>query len=257
MKVKLKTTMKLGIDSVAREARQWPPQAARAPKAPSPPQELGTPNPRAARVRIPISIYITGERSVKIVLLSSNFFAHVTEITRFPCPLQAAVALEKSPRKSRFAESMWEVRGTHWGWGGSDETFWQPSYFPVWRRFNVTKQWWWVTNDSWWGNQRSSTDKAGLSTGNNAELSTTCRLRNIDVTQLRLQRTIAPLITGATTNGPLTGGCHVMGSHITWQILHQQRRHTVFTGAQLLRQRGQGAKITDRWLACQNLHLGS
>ena len=40
-------------DNVAREARQWPPQAARAPKAPSPPQELGTPNPRAARVRIP------------------------------------------------------------------------------------------------------------------------------------------------------------------------------------------------------------
>ena len=43
----------MNTDNVAREARQWPPQAARAPKAPSPPQELGTPNPRAARVRIP------------------------------------------------------------------------------------------------------------------------------------------------------------------------------------------------------------
>ena len=70
MKVKLKTTMKLGIDSVAREARQWPPQAARAPKAPSPPQELGTPNPRAARVRIPSLLYYSLQSDVASFPLS-------------------------------------------------------------------------------------------------------------------------------------------------------------------------------------------
>ena len=56
-------TIKVNTDNVAREARQWPPQAARAPKAPSPPQELGTPNPRAARVRIPsLYTYRAGDR---------------------------------------------------------------------------------------------------------------------------------------------------------------------------------------------------
>ena len=53
MKINLKDAMKVNTDDAAREARQWPPQAALAPKAPSPPQEPGTPNPREARARIP------------------------------------------------------------------------------------------------------------------------------------------------------------------------------------------------------------
>ena len=73
------------------------------------------------------------------------------------------LSLEKSRGKFKFAESVWDVGGTNWGSCRGGESFRQPSYFPVWRCLNVTKQWSWVTSDSWWRYQGSSWDKVGLS----------------------------------------------------------------------------------------------
>ena len=76
------------------------------------------------------------------------------EISTFPCPHELLLPLEKSRRKSKFAESMWEVGGSHLGCGVSGESFWRPTNFPHWRRFNVTQQWWWVTLTTLdWGHQ--------------------------------------------------------------------------------------------------------
>ena len=71
--MKLTSNMNMKTDNVAREVRQWPPGGPGAEGA-QPSAGARSSEPARSAGSDSWSIYITGGRSVKIVLLSPNFF---------------------------------------------------------------------------------------------------------------------------------------------------------------------------------------